>query len=172
MNSGSPPSPPDGEGASSGRELERNTPLITDIKSAADTLARCLDAIGPHISPAAPGSPASLAGELYKVRRKRDAVLPGLSIDPSWDMLLYLYESDRLGREVTISSACHAAAAPLTTGLRHIEALVAKGLAARRDCEVDRRRTFLDLTEGGRSAMDAWTLAAADVIRRWAFNPA
>lgn len=170
MNTRSRPPSPD-EGASPGQTPELNGPLISDIKSAADTLARCLDAIGPHIPRSAAGSPASLAGELYKVRRKRDDLFPGLSIDPSWDMLLHLYESDRLGREVTISSACHAAAAPLTTGLRHIEALVAKGLAVRRDCEIDRRRTFLDLTEAGRNAMDAWTLAAADIVRRWAFNP-
>lgn len=158
--------------AANGQDKPVAEPIMSDIKSAADTLARCLDAIGPHVARSIDGSPASLAGKLYKVRRKRDALFPALSIDPSWDMLLYLYDSDRLGREVTISSACHAAAAPLTTGLRHVEALVNKGLVARRDCDIDRRRTFLDLTEVGRTAMDAWVLASADIIRRWAFIPA
>ncbi len=106
---------------------------------------------------------AALARKIYQSRRARDRQLGengDLLGEPAWDMLLYLYAEGSDGGEVSVTSACHAAGCPLTTGLRHLARLEARGLLTREPDPFDGRRHILSMTEAGIALMEA-TLAAA-----------
>ena len=101
-------------------------------------------------------STAALARRIYRFRRKRAAVLGGLSHlfgEPAWDMLLDLYIARVAGQNVSVTSLCIAADAPLTTGLRWIALLESEGLIARYPDPADKRRTYLRLTDTITTAM-------------------
>jgi hypothetical protein len=87
------------------------------------------------------------AREVYDTRRLRERIFGrGLFSDPSWDILLDLYISNREARKVTISSACIAASAPSTTATRHIAHLVQRGLVLRIPHPADARSSYLELS--------------------------
>lgn len=91
---------------------------------------------------------------LIAMRCKRNAAFPaGLFGDPAWDILLELLASELEGRSVTISDACNCAAVPTTTALRHIHALVKRGIVERTLDVHDRRRSLLRLSHASRLAM-------------------
>jgi DNA-binding MarR family transcriptional regulator len=94
---------------------------------------------------------ADIAHSLYRSRRRRDGLFAaGLFGEPAWDILLDLFAADADGEEVTVSSACAAAAAPKTTALRYIGRLERIGLVERRPVPGDRRRALLSLSRAGR----------------------
>ncbi len=105
---------------------------------------------------------------LYKIRRARDRVFPGLFADASWDIMLDLYDHRRRGRAVTISSACVASSVPPTTALRHLDVLTASGLVTRRSCPHDARSTYVELTQKGAELMDGWLSSTLRILSRWA----
>ncbi len=86
------------------------------------------------------------ARHLYRMRRKRDALFPGLFADPAWDMMLDLFVAYVEGRQTCVSSVCIAAAVPPTTGLRWITKLVEEGVFERHEDALDRRRTYVALS--------------------------
>jgi hypothetical protein len=119
-------------------------------------------------SPAAPQQPAAAtdpATELYYGRLARtlhreracraDSIPEEFLGEPAWDVLLDLFASEHERREISVSSACIAANAPATTGLRYIARLEAAGWVERVPAPGDRRRSHLRLTQGGRAAMQA-----------------
>lgn len=103
---------------------------------------------------------------VYRMRRARDQFFPSLFADPCWDILLDLYENRRLGKPVSISSACVAAACPPTTALRHLGQLVSTGLVDRRPCPNDSRRIYVELTPKALDAIDSWIERAVYVLEK------
>lgn len=97
-----------------------------------------------------------LADTLRKRRLRGDYVSREILSDPSWDMMLDLYLSERRGREVTVSSLCIASQAPFTTALRWIAKLEGKGLICRLPIPSGRRSSQMLLTDQGRAAMEGW----------------
>lgn len=139
-------------------------PLIALSKAAYDELIadgpaglrRAADALDPDTrAPALWPEPgrrdlARLALLLYRFRRFRERAFPAeLFADPAWDILLNLYIAETLEQPVSVTSASIAAAAPPSTGLRHVRRLEEVGIIARALDPVDRRRAHLRLTEAG-----------------------
>lgn len=93
---------------------------------------------------------ADMAKGLYKARRRRSAYLnPDLFGEPAWDLLLDLYIQKHDGKRVSITSACIAASAPSTTGLRWISILEQQKLIVRKLDNIDKRRAFIELSDAG-----------------------
>ncbi len=102
---------------------------------------------------------AAIADELYRVRRKREAIFgavfgDGMFADPAWDLLLDLYVQNARQRQISVSSACLAAAVPTTTALRYISDMLKRGVIARTPHPVDGRSHLLSLTEPAIAAME------------------
>ena len=107
-------------------------------------------------------TPAQRARKLYQNRRKRESLFgPELFQDPSWDIMLDLFIAREEHRLIGISSACLASAAPPTTGLRHLNALVDRGIVTRSTSRADRRVSFVALSDDAHAKMMAM-FATAD----------
>jgi hypothetical protein len=110
-------------------------------------------------APVEVGTPAGAemlaqARRIYRERRERDTIFGArLFADPVWDLLLDLFIAEEEGRQVSVSSACLAAAVPNTTALRYIQHMAATGLLVRRAHPADRRSTYLLLTASTRAKM-------------------
>lgn len=91
------------------------------------------------------------AQALLHRRRKRDQVFDDLDLfgEPAWDILLDLFVMQHLHCNVSVNSACIAAAVAPTTALRHLARLEALGLVESTDDPMDRRRRFLRLSDTG-----------------------
>lgn len=101
-------------------------------------------------------SAAELANKIYRFRRRRAAVLGGLSNlfgEPAWDMLLDLYTARIALQRVSVTSLCIAADVPPTTALRWIALLESEGLIERYPDPSDRRRTYIRLNDKMTAAM-------------------
>ncbi len=82
--------------------------------------------------------------ELLKKEAKRREIGDGeLFGDPTWEMLLDLLLAKIENRQVSVSSACIASGAPMSTALRLVRRLVSEGVLFRIPDEHDRRRHFL-----------------------------
>ena len=85
---------------------------------------------------------------LIRGRRLREKFFDaGLFADPVWDILLDLYLARLDQRRTTVSSLCIAAAVPPTTALRHIAALVDRGMLVREPSAFDQRVVYVELAE-------------------------
>ena len=71
---------------------------------------------------------------------------------------------------VSVSSLCIAARVPSTTALRWLTMLEKRGLIGRRADDYDRRRSFLFLTEDGRSKVEATLDRAAETGGKLSFG--
>lgn len=81
---------------------------------------------------------------MQNMRRVRDRLFPICADgDPSFDILLYVEEQVLLGRQVSVTSACHAALIPQTTAMRKIDELVANNILERVPDPRDKRRILL-----------------------------
>lgn len=112
-----------------------------------------------------PLPPAQLLAEALRLsaaRRIRDRIFGrDLFPNPAWNILLELFVAAEEGRNVTIKSACVAAAVPQSTALRHIAHLIDVRLAARAQHPSDARSAYLKLTDRGRARMVAFISLAA-----------
>lgn len=117
---------------------------------------------------AAPANPTSLpdtldlahvAKAMLALRRRRAHYFgKALFSDPSWDILLDLRAHH--GGKRTVASLFVADCAPISTGLRHLRHLHARGLVKRwRDPE-DGRRRLAGLSDQGLALMDQFLLSA------------
>jgi DNA-binding MarR family transcriptional regulator len=96
---------------------------------------------------------SSAAGEVYRMRRARDRVMPaGLMGEPAWDILLALY-SEEPG-DLTISSLCYGSGVPATTALRWIGVLEKEGLVERSRHQRDGRISLVSLSAEGRAIVE------------------
>lgn len=84
--------------------------------------------------------------------------------EPGWDLLLDLYIASHDRKTVSVTSACVAAAVPVTTALRWLGHLEAKGLVLRAPDASDRRRMLVSLTPRGIELMETCLaqIAASD----------
>lgn len=79
-----------------------------------------------------------------------------LFADPAWDMLLDLAASDAEGARVSVTSLCIAAGVPATTALRWLKQMEQSGIFVRVADPADKRRAFIELSEGSRIAMQRY----------------
>ena len=102
-----------------------------------------------------PATQQSAATRIYAARRVRDAVFADATLfgEPAWDMLLDLFAAQGARKRISVTSACLASNVPLTTALRWITVLEAKGLVEREEDEMDARRTFLKPTRKARGLL-------------------
>lgn len=133
-------------------ELQRLAQLMDDPNHAGVTTA---PVAVPMPSPAPqslvadtlPVGPAQLTPfirDLLRKEMKRREIGGGeLFGDPTWAMLLDLLLAKIEGRRVSVSSACIASGAPMSTALRLVRRLVDEGVLCRLPDEQDRRRHFL-----------------------------
>jgi len=146
----------------------RNESQLEAIRREVQRLAEMLDALNgddpsalDDIEAASPISfeqgRAAEAARMYKERRLRDQFLPSnLFADPAWDMLLDLYKAHYRRSDVSICSLCLASCVPTTTAHRWIDTMEDAKLFKRTCDQRDRRRVFIELTEGARLAMDRY----------------
>lgn len=87
-------------------------------------------------------------------RRLRDQFFgTGLFEEPGWDMILDLFAAQIEGVRVSVSSLCIAAAVAPTTALRWVTKLTEAGLFEREPDPFDRRRAYIELSEGAEQSM-------------------
>lgn len=99
---------------------------------------------------------AVLAGLLNQadVRRR---LQPDLSpYDESWDFMMALAQGGLQGRVPSVSGLCRQVGCPLATGQRRVERLEELGLIQRSQDPDNLRRHRVELTERGRSLVDAY----------------
>lgn len=92
-------------------------------------------------------------------QRRADFLDPELFADPAWDILLDLTSARLEGKPVPVSSACAAAAVPMSTALRHVRHLVESGLVKRWKDPQDKRRDLLELNDEAMKAMTGYFTA-------------
>ncbi len=86
---------------------------------------------------------AFIRDALKQEARRRKIGAGELFGDPAWEMLLDLLLAKMEDRQVSVSSACIASGAPMSTALRLVRRLVSEGVLFRVPDEHDRRRHFL-----------------------------
>lgn len=105
---------------------------------------------------------SSLEGvrRMIRLRRRRERLFAEAGIggdlfgEPAWDILLEAYLARKQKQETSVTSLCHAAAAPQSTALRHIKLMVDKGLLVRRDDPRDQRRVFIAISDFAADLME------------------
>lgn len=111
-------------------------------------------------------TPESEAMRLWAKRvliaRSRRAVLfPGdLFADPCWDMLIELQLAELERAAMTTSALCLAARVPVSTALRRIAELEARGFLRRHKDDADWRRNLVSLTPKARHELRQYFLAS------------
>jgi len=95
-------------------------------------------------SPVTPEDLTASIRELLKKEASKRKIGGGeLFGDPAWEMLLDLLLAKIEKQQVSVSSACIASGAPMSTALRLVRRLVSEGVLFRIPDEHDRRRNFL-----------------------------
>ncbi len=110
----------------------------------------------PHTINQPESSPAYwTAKRILKHRRSVDQAFhfTGLSTSPAWEILLDLYVAEENCTRVSIKSACIASCAPATTALRWLKVLEVKSLIVRRSDPLDRRRSYVSLSDEARQKL-------------------
>jgi Winged helix DNA-binding domain len=86
--------------------------------------------------------------------------------EPAWDIVIDLFLSHLLHKNISVSSACLAANVPATTALRHLAKLEDRGMIMRVKDETDQRRVWLRLTPETFEAVKQWALQSAKLKPR------
>ncbi|RYG99881.1 MAG: hypothetical protein EON58_02365 [Alphaproteobacteria bacterium] len=109
------------------------------------------------------GLPIGKIRDVLRSRRLRENMLPeGLFADPALDMLLELSARQAEGRTISITELCNSAGIALTTGLRWVSDLQARGLVDRASDAADKRKAHLRLSEDGTVLISSYITAAAE----------
>ena len=96
-----------------------------------------------------------LAREIVFSRQRRAAVFGSSDLfgEPAWDIFLALYAAQEAQHKLSVTGVCEVAGVPLATGLRWIEKLEKEDWVYRTQDPVDRRRSWLLLTERASNVM-------------------
>ena len=95
--------------------------------------------------------------DLKELQRLRAEHLPaGMAAEASWEMLLDLYQSEKRGDELSLTSLGITSGVPLTSALRRIHELENEQLIERLPDGKDRRRSTLQLSDKGRLAVESF----------------
>lgn len=99
-----------------------------------------------------------LAKSVHLARKRRaEHFGPVLFSEPAWDMLLVLFiYGDRDEDRLSVSRLAEYGNAPLTTAIRWLDYLESQRMIVRRQCQNDRRKFFVELSQRGRSMMTAY----------------
>ncbi len=90
-------------------------------------------------------------------RRRRSKAFKSIRFgEPTWDMILDLYIADREGRRVDVSSLCLVSGVAPTTANRYVDLLVDDELISKVGDADDGRRSFVNISETLRGAIDEW----------------
>jgi DNA-binding MarR family transcriptional regulator len=123
--------------------------VVNDIRRSTDHLSEILKMKGlaDRISRDAQEVKAASLHHLSQIRVIRDQLFgEDIFFDPSWSILLDLYQRELEGRRVMVSDACAASGVPSTTGLRWLRVLEKRNFVVRTQDPTDRRRVFVALT--------------------------
>ena len=94
---------------------------------------------------------------LLKARRARSLFFEDdLFADPAWDVLLEAYAAHLMQQKTSVTALSNAAAVPATTALRWIRRLEQLGLLVRRGDPLDGRRSWMEISNRGLSAMQRY----------------
>lgn len=116
---------------------ENSVVLLTGILASLDDLPAAGETV----------SSIQFARRIHRSRMRAHEIMgPGVVRDPRWEMLLELFIAHHEQRRVSVSALCHAANAPATTSLRHIETLEQLGFTRRIDDALDARRSWIEPT--------------------------
>jgi len=136
------------------REFNEKNPVQDSVQSIELVISEMSVLLRSQL-PSISASPVVMAENLYNLRRRRNSIFDEKIFgEPSWDILLDLYVSGKLGREVSVSSACIAASVPATTALRWISVLVDHGYVERSSDSRDGRRALVKLSSMAESNME------------------
>ena len=95
---------------------------------------------------------ASVAAEIYGMRRARDQVISTALVgEPAWDILLALYSEHP--SKLAVSSLSSSFGVPASTIVRWVDTLQSRGLIERPD-PPGSEPTFVSLTQEGRRLME------------------
>lgn len=109
---------------------------------------------------------ATIAEAVYRHRLERAKVFNQQLTQAQWNVMLDLYIQTVCNNRVSVTSACIAADAPQTTGLRVLEELHAAGLITRVADIRDRRRTWVELTQKGLIGMRRYLCDTAELAAK------
>lgn len=110
---------------------------------------------------------AGLVGIARRLLEEMDArtaaFADAVPVEPAWPMMLDLYVRGAQRKRVSVSDACIASRAPPTTALRWIADLEKQGYIERARDTVDRRRSFLALSDAAFSQMSGYLAGIAGI---------
>lgn len=108
-----------------------------------------------------------IANFISKARRSKNECFGGVCIsnEPAFDILIDLYISESSNKLISVTSACFATTAPLSTALRWLKHLEKNNLVTRIEDVGDRRRIFVRLTGDGFSMVDGYLGAVESLLR-------
>jgi hypothetical protein len=140
---------------SAAEERSAKAKKYCDVARACEETAKALRKMASDLGADAPVPySADLVRSAIRARRRRDAHFPPrLFGEPALDILLELFLAGLEKRPITIVDACAGAAVPSTTALRWLAILTKNGLVQHRPDPRDPQRTFVQLTDAGRSLM-------------------
>jgi DNA-binding MarR family transcriptional regulator len=103
------------------------------------------------------GALADVARAILSFHRYRDSIFADRNLfgEPSWNILLDLFEARARGNSVSVTSACVGSGVPATTALRYISALVESGWVVRHPHPWDNRVSLLTLSDDATEKMTA-----------------
>ena len=129
---------------------------IEDLQKRVKELTVVLEALERRSGTLGQPSPSinASARRILNLRQYRRAIFgPTLFGEPSWDMLLELYDAHVNGRRERVSSLCVASGAPASTALRWIDHLEKEGWITRATDPKDLRSPYVELSGRGLDAM-------------------
>ncbi len=130
---------------------------LAKLNSLQDQLDDLRNRLMEHPSTAATDKAAlgQLAQEIVLLRQRRAAVFGNSDLfgEPAWEIFLALYAAHEAQHKLSVTGVCQEARLPIATGLRWIEKLEKEGWVFRAPDPVDRRRSWLILTERALNVM-------------------
>lgn len=99
----------------------------------------------------------ALARAILSSRHQRREYFGGIRFgEPCWDMILELYVATEGGQTINVTGLCAASGKSVTTALRHLEDLEARGYFVRKADQTDARSTLVVMQPSLRTAVEAW----------------